>query len=306
MSALGPQETPRAPDTPEPGGTPESPTPPEPTPPSRRFPVVKALTTVVIVGVGAALLWLFLGRPLWQEYQNYLESRRRAEDTVPIGYIGLNYRPSYNNRPLVFHVEKGGRKLLWAAAGASGKEPEYYDVTEAEVDLRGVTGGFGRDSIPGIDYPILEPPTSERGRRLRARQDIAGLNLDAGPRAYPIDVLAKIEIVNDQDGNRPFVAVYDRGRDRVSVYERTVDGRPITFGTSGYSLGQKPLLYDRRAKSLWLPTDEVLACISGQLRGTKLPINREPQRTTWAKWSAAHPETLIVVGNDRSRPIPSE
>ncbi len=276
---------------------------PMPTPKSRLARnVVLTLATLALL----AVLVMVPGRRAWREYQEYQESGRQAEDSVPIGYLGLNYRKSYNDRPPVFHFEKDGRKVLWAARGEAGRPDDLYDVSEAEFPFRGLSGGFGRDSIPGIDYPILEPPTSERGRRLRSRQAVFGLVLDAGPRAYPLDLLTKIEVVNDRDGSTPFAVVYDRGRDRAPAYRRTLAGREITFGTTGYTSDLKPLLYDRGTKSLWLPADDALVCVNGELKGTRLPLYRMPGRTTWADWSAAHPETLILIGNDRSKPIPSE
>lgn len=280
-------------------------TTPGPAPTPRSTPARKVALTLATLALLTVLV-MVPGRRAWRGYQEYRKSWREAEDSVPIGYLGLNYRKSYNDRPAVFHSEEGGRQRLWAARGQPGQSDESYDVTEADFPVRGVSGGFGRDSIPGVDYPILEPPSSERGRRLRSRQPVYGLALDAGPRAYPLDLLAKVEVVNDGDGPTPFAVVHDRGRDRALAYRRTVAGREITFGTTGYSSDLKPLLYDRRTKSLWLPADDALACVSGGLQGTRLPLYRKPERTTWADWSAAHPETLILFGNDRSRAIPGE
>ncbi len=264
--------------------------------------LVWAVATLALV----AALVMVPGRRAWREFQEYRESDRQAEDSVPIGYLGLNYRKSYNDRPPVFHFEKDGRKTLWAARGEAGRPDEFYDVSEADFSFRGLSGGFGRDSIAGVDFPILEPPTSERGRRLRSRQPVFGLLLDVGPRTYPVDLLVKVEVVNDRDGPTPIAVVYDRGRERAPAYGRTLAGREVTFGTTGYTSDLKPLLYDRGTKSLWLPADDALVCVNGKLKGTRLPLYRMPRRTTWADWSAAHPETSILMGNDRSKPIPSE
>ncbi|MEJ7638656.1 MAG: DUF3179 domain-containing (seleno)protein [Singulisphaera sp.] len=271
--------------------------------------VVWTLATLALL----AGLVMVPGRRAWKEYQELPKSGREAEDSVPIGYLGLNYRRSYNDRPPVFHFEKDGRKVLFAARGDAGQSDEFYDVSEAAFPFQGLSGGFGRDSIPGIDYPILEPPTSERGRRLRSRQAVYGLVLDAGPRAYPLVLLAKIEVVNDRDGTDPFVVVFNRGHDTAQSFERRIQGREVTFGTTGYTLptspdgsSGKPLLYDRRTKSLWLPEDQALVCVSGASKGTSLPTWRPVEKTTWSEWVARYPKTLVLFGNDRSKPIPSE
>jgi hypothetical protein len=260
------------------------------------------------LAIVAAGLWYAVGRRVWSGYLEYRASEQAAADSVPIGYIGLNYRKSYNDRAPRFHFEEGGRKLLWAALGEGGGKPDFYDVTDATFPVLGLSGGFGRDSIPGVDYPILDPPASARWRRLRASQVVHGLALESGPRAYPADVLTKVEVVNDVDGSTPFVVVYDRGRERAQAFRRDVDGRPVTFGTTGYASGRTPLLYDRRTRSLWLADAEAetLACVGGASKGTRLPAHGVPRPMPWSEWAAEHPRTLVLVGNDRSRPIPAE
>ena len=56
----------------------------------------------------------------------------------------------------------------------------HYNITEADpaLDVKCLEGGFGRDSIPGIDYPIVEAPGSPKGYALRDRQTVFGVALD--------------------------------------------------------------------------------------------------------------------------------
>jgi hypothetical protein len=271
----------------------------------------KALTALVALGLAAALLWGG-GRQLWDTYGEYRKTQQEAEDSAPVGYLGVHLRKSYNDRPAQFLHQREGRKLLWAAKGMAGA-PEFYDVTEAAIPVEALSGGFGNDSTPGIDYPVFERPDSDRGRRLRDRQRFYGLVLADGARAYPADLLKKIEVVNDRDGPTPFAIVFDRSRNAARFYDRRVDGRQVTFGTTGYAYGTtadpsqgKPLLYDRSSKSLWLPEDDALVCVNGPRKGTRLPVTKTPEETTWSDWRVRHSDTLILVGNDRSKPIPTE
>ncbi|WP_435007172.1 DUF3179 domain-containing (seleno)protein [Tundrisphaera lichenicola] len=266
---------------------------------------------LAILAIGLTAL-LFFGQRLWTQVQGYLESRQAAEDSVPVGYLGVHLRRSYHDRPAVFLSEADGRKRLWAAKGEDGKAI-YYDVTDATIRVESLSGGFGRDSNPGIDYPIFEGIDSERSARLRDNQEFYGLTFEDGPRAYPAELLKKIEVVDDLDGSTPFAIVYDRSLGAAKFYERTLGGREVTFGTTGYAYGTnsdpslgKPLLYDRRTKSLWLPEADGLVCVSGELKGTKLGLFRELEATTWSSWKTSHPQTRILVGSDRTRPIPSE
>jgi hypothetical protein len=273
--------------------------------------VTKRVTAFVVTALGVTLL-LGFGQGLWTQFRDYRKARQDAEDSAPVGYVGVHLRRSYHDRPAQFLSEQGGRKQLWVAKGDDGKAV-YQDVTDATIRVESLSGGFGRDSNPGIDYPIFERPDSTRGARLRGNQDLYGLELRGGPRAYPADLLKKIEVVNDNDGSALFAVVFDRSREAAKFYDRTLGGREVTFGTTGYAYGTnsdpsrgKPLLYDRRTKSLWLPEEDALVCVSGEFKGTRLPVFQESEATTWSAWRDDHPRTLILMGNDRGRPIPSE
>jgi hypothetical protein len=260
--------------------------------------------TSVLAGAGAGV-WFIVGGKLWSEYQTWRQAVSASEAAAPVGYVGLNYRRSYNDRPVDFHNEKDGRKLLFAAKG-EGPDPDCYDVTEADLDVKRLEGGYGRDSIPGVDAPIFDPPAGAPGRILRPRQTVYGVAFKGGARAYPKDLIEKIEVVNDSDGPVPFAVVFDRGRQQALFVERTVRGAAVTFGTTGYSYEMWPLLYDRKTRSLWLPQGDALVCVNGELKGTRLTRWLEPEAVDWEQWKSRHPDSTVLVGNDRDKPIPSE
>ncbi|QDV32531.1 DUF3179 domain-containing (seleno)protein [Tautonia plasticadhaerens] len=282
---------------------------PSPKPPEKKSStVVRVAVTVGVLGVGLLLLWTLVGEELYEQVQEYRAAVVDLDESAPVGYLGLNYRKEYNARPPRFHFEEDGKKLLWASIG-DGETPDYYDVTEAEFDPQVLQGGFGRDSIPGVDYPILEPPDGEVASNIGRKNEVAGVELDEGPRAYPIGAIQKVEVVNDLDGEIPIAVVYARGPDTVRVYRREVDGQPVTLGTSGYATGEKvPMLYDRKTKSLWLPEGDggALICVNGEHVGIRLAEYMEAERLPWGEWIGRHPDSLVLVGNDRDRPIPAE
>src|SRR5262249_381911 len=83
-------------------------------------------------------------------------------------------------------------------------------------------------------------------------------------------------------------------------------------GTTGYAYGLEdtpengqPLLYDRTTRSLWLPEGRELVCVNGPAKGTKLPEVRNPERTTWSRWVAQHPDTRILMASHRHKPGPA-
>ncbi|SIO67510.1 Protein of unknown function [Singulisphaera sp. GP187] len=270
----------------------------------RRWP--RLLVTIGIVGFALGVVWQMVVRDLVSSYLNLRKESQAAEDNAPIGYVGLNLRRSYNDRAAVFLSKKDGRTQLFAAKKGGGEPDEVYDVTEASIDLAALEGGFGRDSIPGIDYPMIETSQGARGKKLRKRQDVFSLDLEGGTRVYPRDLLEKIEMVNDRDGDTSFLVLYDRGRSKVLSFRRDVDGSPVSFGSTGYSRFKQPVLYDRKTRSVWALESDEFVCVAGPLKGRSLKSFRPVASTTWGSWLGQHPDTTVVVGNDRSKPIPSE
>jgi hypothetical protein len=263
------------------------------------------------VGIAAAFL-AAKGPRIVEVFREYRIAREAAADSAPVGYVGVHLRRSYNDKPARFLAEDSGRKRLWAAKGEDGK-PIFYDVTDATIPVERLSGGYGRDSIPGIDFPIFERPDSPVGRRLRDKQTVYGLATTDPPRAYPDTLLRKIEVVNDGDGSGPFIIVFDRSKNSAVFYDRRINDTEVTFGTTGYAYGLTPdpslgapLVYDRVSKSLWLPEAGALVCVSGEHRGTKLPRVKTPAVTTWSAWRTKYPNGLVLVGNDREKPVPSE
>lgn len=272
----------------------------------RRLPWKLLLTTLGVVAVGFAI-WKSFGTKAWREIEEYRKELRAVEDNTPVGYIGLNYRPTYASRPNQFVFEEEGRKKLWVAMGPEGKPPHVFlDVTEADPALRLdlISGGYGIDSIPGIDYPIKEDSESPRGKNLQSRTQVYGMLLEQGPIVYPRELLLKIEMINDVDGAKPILVVFDRGSNRALIFDRKIEGETVTFGTTGYSQDKVPLLYDRATRGLWLVSGESLRCVNGPFKGKSLDLLRTLEAGDWGDWLGEHPQTLIVVGNDRSRPIP--
>jgi hypothetical protein len=276
-------------------------------PVARRIPlrVRRVISWFALAGiVGAA--WIFLGRGLWREYEMTRAEERAAEDSTPIGYIGLHYRRSYNDRPGKFIINRDGRTLLWAAMDAQGKPSVYFDITGAAFDpTLNLSGGFGMDSIVGVDFPIFQGVETRLGRHFAPRKVVFGMETGAGPRAYPLDLLLKAEVVNDEDGV-PFAVVMSRDTGQAGAYTRILDGFPLSFGTSGYQSQQRPLLYDRRTRSLWLPAKDRLECVAGTLRGKSLASHKPLIKTTWGEWTGRHPGTTVLVGTDREPPMPAE
>src|SRR3954470_15066487 len=103
---------------------------PSPSPashPGRKALRYVVLLVAVVTALGAG--WKMVGSRAWDDFKVMREAQREAEDSAPVGYLGANYRRSYNNRPVKFGVERDGRVLLIATMGDDGRPTDFYDVT---------------------------------------------------------------------------------------------------------------------------------------------------------------------------------
>lgn len=79
------------------------------------------------------------------------------------------------------------------------------------------------------------------------------------------------------------------------VYGREIDGIEVTFGTTGYTMNNVFVLYDRATESVWYPSsDTALEAMSGAQKGRTIPFLDKPQPMTLGEWRARHPRTKVL------------
>ena len=80
------------------------------------------------------------------------------------------------------------------------------------------------------------------------------------------------------------------------VYGREIDGKEVTFGTTGYTMNNVFVLYDRQDESVWYPTDEKhLEATSGASEGARIPFLDRPIPMRLGEWRKKHPNTMVLV-----------
>jgi len=79
------------------------------------------------------------------------------------------------------------------------------------------------------------------------------------------------------------------------VYERTLNGRVLSFGHQGTLFNDSFVFYDRQTESLWIHFTG--RAFFGPLKGSKLKFFPSTV-TTWEKWKAGYPHTLVLDGRD--------
>ena len=153
-----------------------------------------------------------------------------------------------------------------------------------------VSGGPPQDGIPSIDNPKFVS-VSEADKFLQDADQVVGLNVNGDIRAYPLQILVWHEIVNDNVGGTPVAVTYCPLCFTNQVFNRTVDGQTVEFGTSGKLYNSNLVMYDRTSNSLW--SQALGQAIVGKQAGLKL--DRIPFDVAfWREWKQLYPDTNVL------------
>jgi hypothetical protein len=125
-----------------------------------------------------------------------------------------------------------------------------------------------------------------RDGRLKAYTKIIGLTVAGTSRAFPLDTLDRVRVVNEELGGQPILVVHQPKSDTTTAFVAIADGTRLTFAEANARATE---LVDRQTQSKW---DAYGSCISGKLKGKQLePLIMEPEY--WFAWSEFHPTTTI-------------
>lgn len=246
-------------------------------------------------------------RALREEWRALQAEQVQERESTFIGYENIHPTPQFAARPPDWVHDEGDETLLWSG-WQHGVGHRWFRIGRGELDLGRVAGPLGRDIVRAIDLPIVETGGGVHWERIPWDATVAALDVEGIPTAYPLRVLEKVEVVNDQVRARPVLVTFSpflQTAQAYNVYEPTVDGRRVTLGSSGYFLNRRPLLYDRGTESLWVEQPEGLAAIAGRRKGVLLRRLTQPALVAWGDWRAQHPAGRLVVGADRSGGLPA-
>lgn len=152
-----------------------------------------------------------------------------------------------------------------------------------------VKSDAGRDGIAALDLPRFV--TGDEAVQLHGTDRVIGVIIDGQARAYPVAIMERHEIVNDQIGSEAIAVTYCPLCDSAAAFLRAADGQTLRFSVSGYLLNSNLVMYDRLTESLWSQLDGT--SVSGPLAGRKL--NSVPvQLTTWSDWNDRHPKSHVL------------
>ncbi len=156
-------------------------------------------------------------------------------------------------------------------------------------------GDFPAVTRPSLVAPGLHSDPPDEDSR------ILGLTVGAVPRAYPIGLLDRFEVVNDAVPDLSFVVARCALTSITAVYDRRVGKRVLEFQNSGALWRDTLVLRDRATGTYWSAATG--RALSGPLAGQRLrPI---PAVVTSAgDWQRAFPASLTMdLDKDTSEPL---
>ena len=93
-------------------------------------------------------------------------------------------------------------------------------------------------------------PVSEV-KNLADTEPVVGLIINGKPRAYPLRILTRHEIVNDELGSVPVTVTYCPLCNSAIIFYCRLDGKVLDFGTTGKLRKSDLVMYDRQTESWW-------------------------------------------------------
>lgn len=77
---------------------------------------------------------------------------------------------------------------------------------------------------------------------------------------------------------------------------RQIGDKTIEFGTTGYTMNNTFVLYDRDTESVWYPlTDKTMDAVSGKRKGEAIKFVAKPELMPLGEWAKQHPDTQVLI-----------
>ena len=134
---------------------------------------------------------------------------------------------------------------------------EQWQMQHPDTTVLAEDTGFNRDYSPGAAYGGYFSaeqtmfPVPQRSDTLGTKQQIYALTIDGLPRAYPIDIVAEEQVINDTLSETNVVVIGTRG---------TVDVSRVWTDSVWYSAGSEIRVFDR-GEHQFAPTDDPMIVV---------------------------------------------
>jgi Protein of unknown function (DUF3179) len=124
--------------------------------------------------------------------------------------------------------------------------------------------------------------------RLKPKTMVLGVDVEGASKAFPLEALRQVRVVNDAIGGKPVLVVHQPSSDTTTAFVARAHGRALTFDAANAGA---TALVDRETGSRW---NAYGACVTGRLKGSALEsLVLEPEY--WFAWSEFHRNTDIYA-----------
>ena len=123
------------------------------------------------------------------------------------------------------------------------------DFSKTSINLGEIIDVIGADDIPSIDDPKFKPAKDETS--IPNNEPVIAFTHNNISKAYPLRYMMWHEIVNDVVGGLPVVITYCPLCNTSIVFNRNLDGKAVTFGTTGKLRHSDLVMYDRGEQNWW-------------------------------------------------------
>jgi hypothetical protein len=165
------------------------------------------------------------------------------------------------------------------------------DLSQSAIRLSEIeSGGVARDGIAAILVPSFLSVSEISG--IEGSEPVIYLEGDCGAVAFPYRVLIWHEIVHHSHCGIPIAVTFCPLCNASMVFDRRMDGKTLSFGTTGRLRKSDLIMYDHQTESFWQQfTGEAIVGAWTGKRLTTVPARIE----SFERFVSAHPEGKVLV-----------
>lgn len=158
-------------------------------------------------------------------------------------------------------------------------------IIDLEELLVGIPLSDPRDAIPPIDNPQFEAVSESDW--IQGQEPGVLIEIEEDARFYPLSVMTRHEIVNDEVGGIPVAVTYCPLCNTALVFDRRFEGETLRLGVSGLLRNSDLVMWDDVTQTLWQQVTG--KAIVGKHAGKSLtPLASAIVR--WADFRDTHPD----------------
>lgn len=192
--------------------------------------------------------------------------------------------------PNPLHLGKALLFLIAALAPVTIGAPVARAAEPAKPAPQIVAANLIKEKATAITKPKFA--AAKDASFLQIGDRVVGVVVGDVAKAYPLRILNWHEVVNDATAGKPVAVTYGPLTGDAAVYERIIDGKPVTLTPANKLYQNNTLLTDSATHSLWSQIDG--KAIAGPDKGKQL-TGLASIVTIWALWKAYHPTTLVLT-----------